>query len=79
MGLYKVVYGAKLNEIDFFRSIGGVTVGQLKELWYTDAEGNFSECGDHLPGEGERYDDWHTSYWNNFYRDITSKTNGLET
>ena len=56
-GLYKVVYGAKLNEVDFFRSIGAATVGQLKELWYTDAEGNFSECGDHIPRDGERDND----------------------
>ena len=77
-GLYKVVYGAKLNEVDFFRSIGAATVGQLKELWYTDAEGNFSECGDHIPRDGERDNDdtvlWRKNYWDNFYRNITSKT-----
>ena len=77
-GLYKVVYGAKLNEVDFFRSIGVATVGQLKELWYTDAEGNFSECGDHIPRDGEIDNDdtvpWRESYWDNFHREITSKT-----
>ena len=77
-GLYKVVYGAKLNEVDFFRSIGVATVGQLKELWYTDAKGNFSECGDHIPRDGEIDNDdtvpWRESYWDNFHREITSKT-----
>ena len=77
-GLYKVNYGAKLSEVDFFRSIARVTVGEAKELWYTDAEGNFSECGDHIPRDGEIDNDdtiaWQKRYWHNFYRDITSKT-----
>ena len=77
-GLYKIDYRPKLNEVDFFRSIGRVTVGQLIELWYTDAEGNFSECGDHIQRDGEIDNDdtasWQESYWANFYRDITSKT-----
>ena len=73
IGFRKVVYGAKLNEIDFFRSIGRATVGQVKKLWYTDAEGNFSECGSHIQREGERVL-WHQSYWDNFYYNTTSKT-----
>ena len=81
-GLHKVVYGDKPNEVDFFRSIGRVTVGQLEELWYTDAEGNFSECGDHIPRDGEIDNDdtvsWRESYWANFYRDITFKTKDWE-
>ena len=78
----KVVYGDKLNEIDFFRSIGRVTVGQLIELWYTDAEGNFSECGSHIQRDGETENDdtarWHESYWNNFYYNTTYKTKDWE-
>ena len=81
-GLHKVDYGPKLNEVDFFRSIGRATVGQLKELWYTDAEGNFSECAAHIPRDGEIDNDdtvcWRKSYWDNFYRDITSKTKDWE-
>ena len=77
-GLHKVDYGPKLNEVDFFRSISVATVGQLKKLWYTDAEGNFSECGDHIPRDGGTDNDdtvsWRESYWANFFRDITSKT-----
>ena len=80
--LRKVVYGAKLNEVDFFRSIGRATVEQLMQLWYTDAEGNVSECGDHVPRDGERENDdtdlWRKGYWDNFYRDITSKTKDWE-
>ena len=81
-GLHKVDYGPKPNEVDFFRSISVATVGQLKELWYTDAEGNFSECGDHIPRDGERDNDdtvlWRKNYWDNFYRNITSKTKDWE-
>lgn len=81
-GLHKVDYGPKLNEVDFFRSISRATVEQLKELWYTDAEGNFSECGDHIPRDGERDNDdtvlWRKNYWDNFYRNITSKTKDWE-
>ena len=74
----EVVYGDKLNKVDFFRSIGRSTVEQLRELWYTDAEGNFSECGDHIPRDGEIDNDdtiaWRKKYWDSFYRDITTKT-----
>ena len=78
----KVVYGGASHEVDFFRSIGRATVEQLIELWYTDAEGNFSECAAHVPRDGERDNDdtipWRKSYWDNFYRDITSKTKNWE-
>ena len=67
-GLYKVDYRPKPNEVDFFRSIGRATVEQVMKLWYTDAEGNVSECDD--------LD--HKKYWDNFYRDITSKTKDWE-
>ena len=81
-GLRKVDYGVKPNGVDFFRSISRATVGQLIELWYTDAEGNFSECGDHIPRDGERENDdtvcWRKNYWANFYRNIMFKTNDWE-
>ena len=81
-GLYKVVYGVKLDEVDFFRSIARVTVGELIELWYTDAEGNYSVCGGHIPRDGEMDNDdtilWQKSYWDNFYCNTTSKTKDWE-
>ena len=59
------------SEVDFFRSIGRLPVSALKELWYTDQEGNISKCSTHIRcGE----DTWRKNYWNNFYRDITIKT-----
>ena len=75
IGFSKVAYRNQLNEIDFFRSISRATVGQLKELWYTDAAGNFSECGDHIL----RYSEIdRKNYWKNHYRDTTSKTRDWE-
>ena len=74
----EIVYGGKLNEVDFFRSIGRETVDQLKERWYTDTEGNISECAAHMPRDGEIDNDdtiaWRKKYWDSFYRDITTKT-----
>ena len=74
----EVVYGGKLNEVDFFRSIERPTIELLMKLWYTDAEGNVSECAAHIPRDGEIDNDdtiaWRKIYWDSFYRDITSKT-----
>ena len=79
---YEVIYANKPGEIDFFRSIGRTTVEQLIELWYTDAEGNVSECAAHIPRDGEIDNDdtvaWRKSYWDSFYRDITAKTKDWE-
>ena len=79
---YEVIYANKPGEVDFFRSIGRTTVEQLMELWYTDAEGNVSECAAHIPRDGEIDNDdtvaWRKSYWDSFYRDITTKTKDWE-
>ena len=73
----KVRYAAKPGATDFFRSIGRLTGDELKRLWYTDDEGNESECGNHLQPDGATFD-WQESYWNRFYRDITTKTKDWE-
>ena len=73
----EVRYSVKPGEIDFFRSIGRSTGDELKKLWYTDDEGNESECGDHLQSDGATFD-WQESYWDRFYRDITTKTKDWE-
>ena len=73
MTFHKVSYADKAGEVDFFRSIGRLPVSALKELWYTDQEGNISECASHLESDDDG-DSWRKNYWNNFYRDITIKT-----
>ena len=69
----KVRYAVKPSEIDFFRSIGRLAGDELKRLWYTDDEGNESDCGDHLQSDGATFL-WQESYWDRFYCDITTKT-----
>ena len=70
---YKVSYANKPGEIDFFRTICRLPVAALKELWYTDQNGNVSECASHI-GADDDEDTWRKSYWEDFFRDITIKT-----
>ena len=78
----EISYVDKPGEVDFFRSIGRTTVEMLMKLWYTDAEGNISECAAHIPRDGEMDNDdtvtWRKNYWDSFYRDITAKTKDWE-
>ena len=73
MTFHEVSYADKAGEVDFFRSIGRWPGPTLMELWYTDPDGNISECAAHIRPEGE-IDTWLKNYWDNFYRDITTKT-----
>ena len=70
---YKVVYADKLTEVDFFRSLGGVPISLLMQLWYTDEKGNISKCAHHFQSGGYT-DAWLQNYRCGFYRDITTKT-----
>ena len=70
---YEVNYAHKPGEIDFFRTICRMTVSALKKLWYTDQDGNLSECAAHIGSDcGEAT--WRDTYWNNLFRDVTFKT-----
>ena len=73
MTFHRVSYAHKAGEVDFFRYIGRLPVSALKELWYTDQEGNISESATHLESDDDG-DSWRENYWNFFYRDITIKT-----
>ncbi len=76
VAFHDVSYGEKAGEIDFFRSIGWLPVPMLLKMWYSDQDGNLSECGAHLRANGK--DVWRKNYWANFYRDITAKTRDWE-
>ena len=73
----KVNYEHGPCEIDFFRTICRTTVSTLKELWYTDQDGNISECAAHLESDQSQAD-WQELYWNNFFRHATFKTKDWE-
>ena len=77
MPFHEVRYEDKAGEVDFFRSIGRLTLDALKKLWYTDLEGNISECASHIGPDGDE-EAWQKSYWANFFRDITIKTKDWE-
>ena len=72
MSLYRIGYQEVLKELDFFHSIGVLPTGRLVSRWYTDHAGNRSVCSDHI-GSGDE-DSWRKAYWENFYRDIATKT-----
>ena len=69
----EVSYTKKPGTVQFFRSIGRLPPEDLMKRWYTDQEGNISECAAHLLHENDTYN-WSDEYWANFYRDITAKT-----
>ena len=74
---FEVSYADKPGEVDFFRSIGRLTEEEQKKLWYTDDEGNESECGSYFQHHSDTFN-WREDYWNRFYRDITTKTKDWE-
>ena len=77
MPFYEIHYGEKPSEVDFFKSIGKLPSQSLLDLWYTDEDGNVSDCADHLAPYGEQHA-WRKRHWENFYRDITFKTKDWE-
>ncbi len=69
---HEVEYRDRAGEVGFFRSLGRLPRNLLKEVWYTDQDGNLSECSSHLGPSDEHA--WRDSYWINFYRDIAIKS-----
>ena len=74
---HQVNYADRPDEIDFFRTICRMTVSTLKKLWYTDQNGNLSECAAHLESDSDE-SVWREMYRNNFLRDVTFKTKDWE-
>ena len=78
MPFHEVNYADKAGKVDFFRSIGRLSVSELIKLWHTDSEDNRSECASHIRPDGNKKEDWQEIYWKDFYRDITTKTKDWE-
>lgn len=76
-GFRKVSYQNKPTELDFFRSIGAGTGAEIMKTWYTDEDGNRSECASHIGDESEG-STWQKDYWDNFFRIITTKNRDWE-
>ena len=69
----KVNYAHIPNETDFFQTICRITVPTLMELWFTDQDGNISECAPDF-GSDQIQSAWHERCRNNFFRHGTFKT-----
>ena len=74
----EISYTDKSDEVDFFQSIGRLPIEALMKRWYTDDEGNISECGAHVPLDDDMDNDsldvWYDGYLDSFCRHITTKT-----
>ncbi|EJU9737927.1 DUF2971 domain-containing protein, partial [Vibrio parahaemolyticus] len=54
--------------IDFFNSLGRLPAAKAYNHWFKSEEGDISSSIDKFDS-----DEWREKYWNEFYRDITSK------
>jgi len=68
--LHPINYTQGFGKIDFFRSLGRLTASTLNSMWY-GLDGKRSKCADQIAKSEE---EWRKNYWNNFYRDITIKS-----
>lgn len=66
---YKVDYTKRYPEIDFFKSLGCITMPNLSE-WYRDEKGNKSSCADVVYEDEEK---WRDKYWADFQSGQTTK------
>ena len=69
---HDVSYSDKPGEVDFFRHISVLPRQALMELWYTDYDGETSECAAHVKDDADA-ENWRQNHWNDFRRDIVIK------
>lgn len=74
-----ISYEVEPVEIDFFTSLAPSVpnLDILRKLWYTDEEGNISECATHIQPDGVAHE-WFERRWDKFYHDINIKTKDWE-
>ncbi len=68
--LQKMSYSTDFEELDFFRNIGRLPVNQLKKQWYTNENGESSECGEHLQEDSK---EWRQKHWESFEKAFLKK------
>lgn len=71
MKLYPINYIKGFGQIDFFRSLGRLPIPILESVWYSNENGEISECADDIFNAEEK---WRQAYWDSFIRDITVKS-----
>jgi hypothetical protein len=72
--LNPINYTKGYGSIDFFRSLGTLTMPKLYSTWYIDGE-QMSSCAEDIRTSEK---EWRDNYWKNFYRDITIKSKDWE-
>lgn len=68
---YKINYEEGFVEIDFFKSMGKLSINNLLRTWYKDESGALSNIFESIL---EDNGSWREKYWDNFYKNITIKT-----
>lgn len=71
MLLRPIEYVENAGDIDFFRSIGRLSMSALNSMWYRDRSGAASNCIDDLARDEKS---WRDRYWRSCYRDLVRKT-----
>ncbi|MES2486145.1 MAG: DUF2971 domain-containing protein [Bacteroidota bacterium] len=71
----KIEYQKKPHEIEFFKSLARMPAINLKKMWYEDENGIISDLAKHLDIKSN---EWHESYWQNFYNCISTKSSEWE-
>jgi hypothetical protein len=71
MEFYPIDYTKGYGDIDFFRSLGTISMPDLESMWFKDLAGNISTCAEEI---FTNESDWRNKYWSHFFRDITRKT-----
>lgn len=71
----KVGYEPTYPSIDFFRSLGRMSVTTLNKEWYEDKDGNRSNCADDIFSD---QDAWRDRYWAGFERSFAIKMKDWE-
>lgn len=71
----KVDYEPTYPPIDFFRSLGRMSVVTLNREWYGDRQGNRSKCADDIFSDEEA---WRRGYWKQFQRSCATKMKDWE-
>ena len=77
LSFHDVTYSVKLDEIGFFRNIAMLPISALIQLWYTDEEGNTSECASHVKADMD-LEPWRKEHWADYERDIMLKSKDWE-
>ena len=68
----QIKYTDEYQEIDFFRSIGRLSVSKIISTWYSNEMGIVSNIEREVFNDEEK---WREDYWNKFYETILTKNN----